>query len=156
MIATLKWHLVLHNKTRTKHTPPPPTHTHNGGNNKLRINNNNWTTAFECSVGVLVKTNRLAWRLPYLGNVSSWGNNQIYKHNVMKQRRKLSTHRHSELKKNPVERLWAQLKTNIGHWLTNEIFMPGSSWGLKSGSPWVSWISYSKWRFYCSAWQMKL
>ena len=40
---------------------------------------------------------KLAWRLPYLSNVSSWGNNQIYKHTVMNHRTWLSTHRQSKL-----------------------------------------------------------
>ena len=54
-----------------------------------------------------------AGSLAFLFNVSSLGNNQIYKHTVMKQRKGRSTHRESELKKNPVEPQWAKLMTNI-------------------------------------------
>ena len=44
---------------------------------------------------------KLAWRLPYLSNVSPRTNDQIYKHNISKQRKWLSTHWQSDLKKNP-------------------------------------------------------
>ena len=45
---------------------------------------------------------KLAWKLPYyLSNVSPRGNNQIYKHIVMTQRKGLSTHIQSDLKKKP-------------------------------------------------------
>ena len=45
------------------------------------------------------KNVKLVWRLPYLSNVSSSVKNQIHKNTVIKQRKWLSTHRQSELKK---------------------------------------------------------
>ena len=70
----------MHNKTRTKHTH----HTQTKQWRQQQILNQQ---PFK------PEKNKLERRLLYASNVSSWGNNQIYKHTVMKQRKWLSTRR---------------------------------------------------------------
>ena len=81
-------------------------------------------------------------------NESSQGDNQIYKHTVIKQGKLLSIHGQSELKKTPVEPRWDQPKSHTRYWPNDESFMLWSSLSLKSGPLWISCISYYKMTFF--------